>query len=118
MQIARSASFAASVSRSAVETPTTHSMPSRFAARTMRTAISPRLATNNRAIFFRSGIRTRGIDQEQHLIKLDKVSVLRADPRDLAGGLGLHVVHELHHLADRDRAVGSDLLPERPERRR
>jgi hypothetical protein len=48
MQTARVAMRAARLSRSAVETATTLSMPSRSQARTTRTAISPRLATRIR----------------------------------------------------------------------
>src|SRR4051794_33823111 len=106
MQTARSASRAASPSRSAVEVTTTVSMPSARQARMIRTAISPRLATSTRRTGVRAGdgavtglviVRT---DPEQHLVVLDHLGVAGADLDDLARRRCDDRVHQLHDLDD------------------
>src|SRR3954464_11633855 len=121
----RSASRAASPSRSAVEVTTTVSMPSARQARTIRTAISPRLATSTRRTGVRAGagggavtglviVRT---DPEQHLVVLDHLGVAGADLDDLARRRCDDRVHQLHDLDDRQLLVALDGLPDGHERR-
>ena len=62
----------ASESRSAAEKPTTLSSPRALHARTMRTAISPRFATNTRRISVSLTARSNGLDAEERLVVLDE----------------------------------------------
>src|SRR3954452_24748331 len=122
MQTARSASRAASPSRSTVETTTTVSMPRARQARTTRTAISPRLATSTRRMVVRTGASTVGVsltgpDPEQHLLVLDHLGVAGADLHDLSGHRCDHRVHQLHDLDDRQLLVRLDGRADLHERR-
>src|SRR4051812_13444628 len=125
MHTARSASRAASPSRSTVETTTTVSIPSARHARTTRTAISPRLATRTRWIGVRTGASSTtdagsaiaGPDPEQHLFVLDQRGVLGADLDDLARGGRDDRVHQLHDLDDGQLLVGRDGIPDPDEGR-
>src|SRR5574344_713388 len=98
MHTERSASATCSESASAFEYTATVSMPSSFAARIMRTAISPRFAIIILRII-RSAPR-KVLDLEQRLVELDHVAVVDEDAYDLAVELGLERVHHLHCLDD------------------
>src|SRR5690606_20144599 len=98
----RSARLAARVSVSAADTPSTVSMPRRAHASTMRTAISPRLATKMRCrsrAVMSGGVRA---EREQHVAELDELGVCDVAGDDRAVNGGLDRVHELHDLDDAD----------------
>src|SRR5579863_4699602 len=101
MQTVRSASCAASPSRSASEAPTTHSRPSRRQARTIRTAISPRLAMKTLESAGTPLLR----HAKQRLPVLDESGVLGADLDDRPGDPGGDRVHHLHDLDQADNRV-------------
>src|SRR6478752_5037514 len=110
MHTARVASRAASVSRSAYDTAATDSMPSCSHARTMRTAISPRLAMNRRSI---TGIRTAalvGRNYDHHLIEFDHAFILGQDPGHDAADSGLDRVEQLHDFDETHGILRTDAL--------
>src|SRR3954467_10659541 len=88
-------------------------MPISRQARWIRRAISPRLAIR---IFLNTGGRKRLFDDEQRLAELDRLAVLAQDARDLAGDVGLDLVHDLHRLDDADRLALGDRAADLDER--
>src|SRR4051812_22065590 len=80
---------------SAVECTATVAMPSSFAARRIRSAISPRLA-------IRSLSNIRSFDDEQGLAVLDGLPVLDEDPRHGAGAGRRDLVEGLHRLDEQE----------------
>src|SRR5919108_5248139 len=99
MHTTRSASRAAGPSRSTSETHSTDSIPSLRHARTIRSAISPRLATNTREIVMSPARGScRQLHSEQRLPELHELRVLGAHLNDRAGDPRLNRVHHLHHL--------------------
>src|SRR5215472_8153485 len=108
----RSASRAAMLSRSAAEAATTDSMPSVRAARTMRSAISPRLAIRIR----RSGIAGPSadrLDQKERLVELDQLRIFRQHLAHRAGNAGTDRGEEFHYLYEADLGRGLHLLSDR-----
>src|SRR5262245_42896309 len=97
MTMVSSASFAASISRSASLTACTVLMPSSRAARVMRTAISPRLAMSSLAI----GMILPGcsaLQLDERLARHDRLLVLDEEPGvspGLFGGNGREGLHDL-----------------------
>src|SRR5689334_25420272 len=98
MQIDSSASRTGSESVSAVECAITVRIPISRHARTIRSAISPRLAM--RILW---NIRRRSAErlhQEERLPKLHGLAVLGHDLDDATARLGFDLVHQLHRLHD------------------
>src|SRR5215210_9029117 len=117
MQTARSAIRTCIDSASAVEYTATASIPSSCSARITRTAISPRFATRTRLKSIqRPG--EHGLEVEERLAELDRLSVLDVDLPDHALDLGFHLVHQLHRLEDAERLAGCDRVALLDERRR
>src|SRR6266566_1024596 len=99
MHTARVANRAARLSRSTSDTATTTSIPNRSHARTMRTAISPRFATNRRRIAgISAALLLGGRNHDQHLIELDHDSILHQDPAHHPVHTRLDGAEQLHHL--------------------
>src|SRR2546430_13944698 len=125
MQTFSSAKRTCSASASAVEWTATDRSPSSRQARITRSAISPRLAMRTflNTWWKRVGGRGRerpssGLRQaEQRLAVLDVLAVARQDLDDLAVGLGLDLVHELHGLDDADHLTLAHRVPHLYERR-
>src|SRR4051812_43408748 len=92
-------------SASAVEWTATVAMPSSFAARRMRNAISPRLAIR---ILSNIGL----LDDDQGLAVLDRRPVLDEDRRDGAGARSRDFVERLHGLDEEDLVARLDLRPD------
>src|SRR5712691_6375160 len=82
-------------------------MPSSRHALATRRAISPRFAirtfSNTAPLLLR-----RRLEIHQHLLELDPLAVLDDDLGDLARGVRLDLVHQLHRLDDRHRLAGVD----------
>ena len=82
-----------------------------------RSAISPvsvlRSATR---IFSNTGYAVRKASRVIRLVVLDRVAVGREDFDDLAGGVRLDLVHDLHRLDDAKGLSDRDLLPGLGER--
>src|SRR5262245_58878687 len=97
MQTFSSAKRTWSASTSADECTATDLMPSSRHARITRNAISPRLAMRT-FLYTRRGSG----HADELLAVLDVLAVLDEDLGDLAVGLGLDLVHELHGLDDAD----------------
>ena len=98
------ANRAASESWSASLTATIASMPSSRQARTIRTAISPRLATSTRRMRVADFTTTTRTERSRTGASLlDRHAVLDADGDDLAADACLDVGHQLHHLDDAHR---------------
>src|SRR5262249_31062812 len=89
-----SANLTTADSASAVEETATDLIPSSRHARATPSAISPRVA-----------IRTLSniLEVHQRLLELHPVAVRADDLRNASTAVGLHLVHELHRLDDRDR---------------
>src|ERR1035441_230811 len=122
MQTDSSASSTCFRFASAVECAATVLMPSSRQARSMRSAISPRLAMtifSSIGVFFfgdRPVSESCSLDDEQRLTELDRLAVLDHDGLDLARLLRLDLVHHLHglddaqYLSDLDRIAQLDEL--------
>src|SRR4051812_19190307 len=95
MQTLSSASRTCMALASAVECTATVAMPSSFAARRMRSAISPRLAI--RILSNMPGSRC-SLDYEEGLAVLDRLAVLDEDRGDGAAARGGDLVERLHRL--------------------
>src|SRR5690625_752021 len=80
-------------------------MPSSWAARSMRRAISPRLAIR---IFRNTQLASGRTDPEQGLTVLDRILVLHQDLGDHSVGFGLDLVHQLHRLDDAQYGAAGD----------
>src|SRR5262245_53245143 len=105
--------------RSASEYTATVLRPSSLHAHMTRRAISPRLAIRTFLnIRLRApGERPSGSNAEERLAVLDGMPVLVMDPDDLAGGLGLDLVHELHGFDDAQHLAHPDAVAHLDERR-
>ena len=75
-----------------------------FCGRTMRTAISPRLAT--RSLSNTRG--SRGFDDQDGLSRLDRCLILDEEAHDLAAGVGMDFGELFHHLDQADDFAVSD----------
>src|SRR5580658_331530 len=108
MQTVSSASSTCLVLKSAVECTATVLMPSSRHARSMRSAISPRLAMttfSNIALF----------DYEQGLTEFDRLTVRRENGRDLAFLVGFDLIHHLHGLDDAENLAALDVAADLDE---
>src|SRR5262245_59456206 len=101
MTIVSSASFAASISRSASLMACTVLMPSPRAARMIRTAISPRLAMSSLAIAMIRPARS-ALQLDEGLAGHDRLFVLDEEPDVLPGLLGGNRRERLHDLDQSD----------------
>src|SRR5581483_570270 len=95
MHTASSAKRTWSARASTSECTATVLMPSSLQARTMRSAISPRLAMR-----ILRNTRLRFLEAEELLAVLDRFAVLHEDLDDGTRDLGLDLVHQLHRLDD------------------
>src|SRR5688572_30571773 len=104
MQTVSSASNTCLSVRSAVECTATVLMPSSRHARRIRSAISPRLAMTTFSSIVVASVAAASarvlFDHEQRLAELDRVAVLDQHGHDLAGLVGLDLVHHLHRFDD------------------
>src|SRR6185436_7062326 len=82
-------------------------MPISRAARSTRTAISPRLAM--RILRNMRGVRLRLLDLEEPLPELDRAPRLDQTLHDRARELGFNLVHQLHRLDDAQRLAGTNV---------
>src|SRR5690625_2077295 len=80
-------------------------MPSSWAARSMRRAISPRLAIR---IFRNTQLASGRTDPEQGLTVLHRILVRYQDLSDDSVGFGLDLVHKLHRLDDAQYGAAGD----------
>src|SRR5581483_522906 len=105
---------AAKLSRSGCDTATTLSRPSASQARTIRTAISPRLATSTRPNGNATLLPARRstLDDDERLVELDQGGVLVKDSRHHAVHPCPDAVEELHHLDQAHRIAGTHPLPQ------
>src|SRR6218665_1896405 len=92
---------------SAVECTATVAMPSSRQARMTRRAISPRLAIStflNTMSCLRGALRrprmSNGLDAEQRLAELDRLTILHEDLRHATRHVGLDLVHQFHGFDD------------------
>src|SRR5437667_10515075 len=82
-------------------------MPSSRAARTMRTAISPRLAMRSLRMVV-DGLAASNVDLGDRLTGHHGLLVLGEETYKLAGKARLHLVERLHDLDQADRVVLCD----------
>ena len=115
MTTVRSASWAPRLPRSASETASTDSIPSSKQARTIRTAISPRLAISTRRSRPMPAVSSLRIDDDDRLPELDRPPVLHEDRRHHTVDRRSHMVHQLHHLDDRHSLASRDRLSRPPQ---
>src|SRR4029077_15793903 len=101
------------MSLSAELTAWTVQMPSALAARTMRTAISPRLATNSVLI----GIGRSEVEVVEWLAGHHRVLVLHMERQQAPGRLRDHRRERLHHLDEPHRVADRDIVAHSLERR-
>src|ERR1700683_442255 len=113
MSAISSAIRAASISRSAELAAWTVRMPSAFAARMMRTAISPRLAMNNVLI----GIRRSDVEVVERLAGHHRVLVFHMGRQQAPGRLSDHRRECLHHLDEPQSVANRDMVALPFERR-
>src|SRR5690606_31659373 len=97
MQIASSASRTCMASASAVECTATVLMPISWAARWMRSAISPRLAIRILRIAMAL------FDDDQGLVEFDRLAVVHQQGTDGAGRRRDDRIHHLHRFNDDQR---------------
>src|ERR1700733_8807919 len=88
-------------------------MPSAFAARMMRTAISPRLATNSVLI----GIARSDVEVVERLASHYRVLVLHMERQQATGRLSDHRRERLHHLDEPNGVANCDIVALSLERR-
>src|SRR5215472_7349187 len=126
MQTDSSASRTYLASASASECTTTVLMPSSRQARSMRSAISPRLAIRTLSKSWPDGLLATvdsseerrqpaepalsSADHHQRLAVLDRLTVLDQDRFHDARAIGLDLVHELHGLDDAERVAHLHLV--------
>ena len=91
----RVASWEAKLPRSASEAARTVSIPSEFAARTIRSAISPRFAMRSRLIDKTIDL-TLGFDQKKNVARLDQLRVNGAYFAEDSGGAGSQSRKQFH----------------------
>src|SRR4051794_22303072 len=111
MQTLSSARRTCMASASAVECTATVWMPSSFAARSTRKAISPRLAM--RILW---NIVMPLFDHDKRLAVFDRLGVLEQDRRHRSGAWRWNLVHRLHRLDDEQRLALAHFLANRDER--
>src|ERR1041384_7443145 len=99
MQTFSSAKRTCNDSASAVECTATVRIPISRQARMTRRAISPRFAMRT---FLNMRGRLDGCQPDQPLTVFHVLAILGQDLGDLAVGLGLDLVHQLHRLDDAD----------------
>src|SRR3990172_12828998 len=102
-------------SASAVECTATVATPSSLQARSMRRAISPRLAIR---ILSNIVPRLALLDHRQRVAIFDRLAVLEENGDDGAGAGGGDLVHGLHGFNDEQRLPGCHLRADLDERRR
>src|SRR5262245_25326727 len=100
--------------RSASEYTATVLMSSSLHAQMTLSAISPRFAMR----IFLNIASASGPDGKQRLPVLDRLAALLVDLHELAGRLGLDLVHELHGLDDAEHLSDPDAVADVHERRR
>src|SRR5262245_44141215 len=110
MQMAWSANRTWRLFWSASEYTTTVLMPSSLHAQMTRRAISPRFAINTFLNIRPKSALLRPHGSER-LSVLDRLTVLRQDPDDLASHLGLDLIHHLHGFDDAQGLPGLDPGP-------
>src|SRR5436305_13906297 len=113
MQTDSSARRTCMASASAVECTATVAMPSSFAARRMRSAISPRLAIR---ILSNMPGRRRSLDHEERLAGFHRLAVLDEDRRDGAAARRGDLVEGLHRLDEEELVAGRHLRADLVER--
>src|SRR4051794_27929392 len=102
-------------SASAVECTATVAMPSSLQARSMRSAISPRLAI--RILSNMPGKRLALLDDGKRLGIFDRLTVVDEDGEHGAGVRSGYVVHGLHGFDDEDGRAGRHARADLDERR-
>src|SRR5512144_659607 len=109
MQTDSSASRTYLASRSASEWTTTVLIPSSRHARSMRSAISPRLAIRTLSksgwAFFAGTRAGRLFDHDERLAELDRLAVLDEDLLDRSRLVRFDLVHQLHRFDDAKRVA-------------
>src|ERR671931_2228768 len=107
MHTLSSASLTCIASASAVEWTATVLMPSSLAARSTRSAISPRLAIR---ILWNTGSFSRSLfDDHERPAVLDRLRVLEQDRRHGSGTRRGNLIHRLHGFDDEQRLAFAHL---------